>query len=62
MVKDFPEKEDFATKLMKSFGEDMETKFVKARLGENYRLFKYLKDVEKLNGIQARLPYEIIIR
>lgn len=62
MVKDFPEKEDFATKLMKSFGEDMETKFVKARLGENYRLFKYLKDVEKLNGIQARLPYEIIIK
>lgn len=62
MVKDFPEKEDFATKLMKSFGEDMETKFVKARLGENYRLFKHLKDVEKLNGIQARLPYEIIIK
>jgi len=62
MVKDFPEKEDFTTRLLKSFGEDVETKFIKAKLGENYRLFKYIKDVEKLNGIQARLPYEIIIR
>ncbi len=62
MVKDFPEKEDFQTRLLKSFGEDVETRFVKARLGENYRLFKYIKDIEKLNGIQARLPYEIIIK
>ena len=62
MVKDFPEKEDFQTRLLKSFGEDVETRFVKARLGENYWLFKYIKDVEKLNGIQARLPYEIVIR
>ncbi len=62
MVKDYPEKEDFATRLMKSFEDDMETRIVKARLGENYRLFKYVQNIEKMNGIQARLPYEVIIK
>lgn len=61
-VKAFPAKEDFATKLMKSFGEDMETRFMKAQLGEQYKLFREIKNIENMNGIQARLPYELIIR
>jgi len=61
-VKEFPVKENFQTKLMKSFGEDMETRFVKAQFGEHYAIFKQIKDAEKLNGIQARLPYEILIK
>lgn len=61
-VKEYPAKEDFATKLMKSFGDDMESKIMKVQLGENYKIFKALKNVEKINGIQARLPYELIIK
>ena len=61
-VKEFPEKEDFATKLMKGFGEDMETRFIKSQLGEQYKIFREIKNVEKINGIQARLPYELIIK
>ena len=61
-VKAFPAKEDFATKLMKSFGEDMETRFMKAQLGEQYKLFREIKNLENMNGIQARLPYELIIK
>lgn len=61
-VKEYPVKEDFATKLMKSFGEDMETRFIKAQLGEQYKLFREIKNIEKINGIQARLPYELIIK
>lgn len=61
-VKEYPVKEDFQTKLMKSFGEDMETRFVKAQFGEHYAIFKQIKDAEKLNGIQARLPYDILIK
>ena len=61
-VKSFPAKEDFATKLMKSLGEDMETRFMKAQLGEQYKLFREIKNIENMNGIQARLPYELIIR
>jgi protease-4 len=61
-VKSFPAKEDFATKLMKSLGEDMETRFMKAQLGEQYKHFREIKNIENMNGIQARLPYELIIR
>ncbi len=61
-VKQYPEKEDFATKLMKSFGEEAEARYAKAFLGENYKLFKHIKDIEKMNGIQARLPFDIVIR
>ena len=41
---------------------DMETRFVKAQLGEQYNLFKQIKNLDKINGIQARLPYDLNIR
>ncbi|HLP04032.1 MAG TPA: signal peptide peptidase SppA [Paludibacter sp.] len=61
-VKEYPEKEDFATKLMKNLGKDMETRLMKAQLGEHYFLLKQIKNMEKLNGIQARMSYDIDIR
>ncbi len=61
-IKEYPEKEDFSTKLMKSFGEEAEARYAKAFLGENYKLFKHIKDIEKINGIQARMPFDMIIR
>ena len=61
-LRDYPEKENFETKFMKNFTEDMETRFVKAQLGEQYSLFKQIRNLEKINGIQARLPYDLIIR
>ena len=47
---------------MKSFGEEAEARYAKAFLGENYKLFKHIKDIEKINGIQARMPFDMIIR
>ncbi len=61
-VKDFPEKEDFSTKILKGLGEDVETRFMKMQLGEEYQLFRQIRNVKKINGIQARLPYELIVR
>jgi protease-4 len=61
-VSEYPVKEDFATKLMKSFGNEIETRFVKAQLGEHYNLFKQIKNVDKINGIQARMSYDLIIQ
>jgi len=61
-VKEYPEKEDFATKLMKTFSKDIETRFMKAQLGEQYMLFKEVRDVSKINGIQARMTYKLIIQ
>ena len=47
---------------MKSFGKDVETRFMKAQLGEQYMLLKKVQDLQKLNGIQARLPYDLNIQ
>lgn len=60
-IKEFPVKEDFQTRLMKSFAEDAETRLVKFNLGEQYRLFRTIEKLRHLNGIQARLPYELTI-
>ncbi len=61
-VSEYPEKETFESKLMKSFGDDVETRFMKAQLGEQYKLFKQIRNVDKINGIQTRLPYDLNIQ
>lgn len=62
-VSEYPEKEDFTAKLMKSLGKDVEASFMKAQLGdEQYKLFKQVKDLGKTNGIQARMSYDLNIR
>ena len=48
---------------MKSLGDDVETRFMKSQLGgEQYKLFKQIRNLDKINGIQARLPYDLNIQ
>jgi len=61
-VSEYPVKEDFATKFMKNFSEGIETRFVKAQLGDQYKLFKQIQDIDKINGIQTRMSYDLIIQ
>ena len=61
-VSEYPEKETFESKFMKSFSDDVETRFLKAQLGEQYKLFKQVRNLDKINGIQARLPYDLNIQ
>jgi protease IV len=61
-VSEYPEKETFESKFMKSFGDDVETRFLKAQLGEQYKLFKQVRNLDKIKGIQARLPYDLNIQ
>lgn len=61
-VSEYPKKETFESKFMKSFGDDVEARFLKAQLGEQYRLFKQVRNLDKINGIQARLPYDLNIQ
>ncbi|MDD2285606.1 MAG: signal peptide peptidase SppA [Paludibacter sp.] len=61
-IREYPEKEDFATKLMKKLTDDVDTKIIKSCLGEHYTIFHHLKQLENMHGIQARMPYDIIFR
>ncbi len=35
--------------------------YIKKELGDNYTYYKYLKSISEMDGVQARLPFEIII-
>lgn len=41
---------------------EAETRMLKKNLGENYMYLKHLQSLIKLNGVQARLPFEINIK
>lgn len=58
-VVEFPAKEDFMTRLMKNF--DVESRILKSHLGEYYDTYRNIRNFKHLNGIQALLPYEIIV-
>jgi protease-4 len=58
---DYPKKKDFLEELFGNSSEEIETRAMKANLGEQYIYVKQLKNVLNLKGIQARLPYEMII-
>ena len=62
MIKDFPVKEDFFTKLMKDFDTSLETRILKSQLGDDYKLLKKAQELKQLNGIQARMPFDFEIK
>jgi protease-4 len=61
-INEYPEKEDFATKFMKNFSKDIETRILKSQLGEQYNAFIQIRNLDKINGIQARMSYDLIIQ
>lgn len=61
-LSEYPEKEDFATKFMKNFSKDIQTKLLQAQLGEQFNAFQQIKNLGKINGIQARMSYDLIIQ
>ncbi len=58
---DLPKQKDPLQELLGNGKEEMETRAMKTNLGEQYIYIKQLKNVMQLKGIQARLPYEMII-
>jgi len=62
MVKEFPVKEDFFTKLMKDFDSSVETRILKSQLGSDYNLLRKAQELKEINGIQARMPFDFEIK
>ncbi len=47
--------------IFKSGGDNVRAWFLKNELGEKYRFYEYFKKATNMNGIFARLPYDIYI-
>jgi protease IV len=56
-----PSQPDPFEQLFKSGSDNIRTWFMKRELGENYRYYEYLKKAAGMNGIYARIPYDLRI-
>jgi protease-4 len=45
----------------KTGGNNVRARFLKSELGEKYRYYEYFKKMTGLNGIYARMPYDIFV-
>jgi len=58
-----PEKEDFMTTLLRGMSGDLETRFLRSRLGtRNYEMLRYIGNLENMNGVFALMPFGIEVR
>jgi len=55
---EYPIRKDFITQIMEGFGGIQERRIEEA-LGNNYRYYRQLQDVQEMTGILTRLPYDI---
>ncbi|MES2515565.1 MAG: signal peptide peptidase SppA [Bacteroidota bacterium] len=60
-VLSLPKQKDPIQELLGNTKDDVEARVMKNNLGEQYLYMKHLKNVLTLKGVQARLPYEMII-
>lgn len=60
-IVEYPEMEDFRTKLLKNLSASIETKVVKAQLGEFYPTYQKINAAQKMNGIYAIMPFDISV-
>ena len=61
-ILELPKQRDPLQELLGHTEEEMEARAMKASLGDQYLYVKQLKNVLKMKGVQARLPYEMIIQ
>jgi protease IV len=57
-----PSQPDPFEQLFNQGTDNIRTWFMKRELGENYRYFEFLKKATEMNGIYARIPYNLEIR
>ena len=56
-----PALEDPFQELFKMGGNNVRARFLKNELGEKYRYYEYFKKMSEMNGVYARMPFDIYI-
>jgi len=60
-IVELPKQKDFLTMIIEDMNENISMRLVKKYLGTQYTYFEYLNKASNMEGIQARLPYEVTI-
>ncbi len=58
-IVELPKQKDPFKELLSTIGEEAETKYLNYKLGDEAKYFNKLKEVLNMQGIQARMPYNI---
>ncbi|MCC6690164.1 MAG: signal peptide peptidase SppA, partial [Bacteroidia bacterium] len=58
---ELPKQKDFFEELMKGMKDGVETRILQKELGSDYEYYKYLKQLNNMRGIQARMAYTVSI-
>jgi protease-4 len=61
-ITEYPKKENFSTKLMKSMKSSLQTRLLRIELGEQYKLLKKIENLTHIKGLQARMPYMFTVK
>lgn len=56
-----PEQKDFIGQIFDELFGNTKTTILEKELGDDYKYYQYLKQVKEMKGIQARLPFELIM-
>ena len=60
-LENYPKRKDPLEQFIEEFSGNMETRFIKNKLGTNYKYYEKMESVGKYTGIMARMPYDIDI-
>jgi len=58
----YPAQKQWFEELFSSFGDKVQVSILKAQLGENYYLIEKIKNLQNYQGIQVRMPQDIVIK
>ncbi|WP_439488824.1 signal peptide peptidase SppA [Algoriphagus sp.] len=58
----YPAQKSWIETLMEDFGKNVQTKILKSELGTNYTLYQQVEKLKSYEGIQVRMPQDIIIK
>lgn len=59
---EYPEQDDMMTRFMRTLEGDVRTSLLKKSMGDNYVHYKAVEDLKSMQGVQALLPVNVIIR
>lgn len=59
---EYPEQDDMMTRFMRTLESDVRTSLLKKSMGDNYVHYKAVEDLKSMQGVQALLPVNVIIR
>jgi protease-4 len=57
----YPRQKTVFEQIMEDLGADIQTRYLKMKLGEYYPYFQQVQELNALRGLQARMPFDIRI-